>query len=415
MKKLTVILTVLVALACLNIAYAELFDGDDPIYHDEEIMQMDPSQLSEEDFYACENAIIRGYSGSGGYFLTEDAIEWLLKGEKAFKDKGITLKDERLRHEIIAWSYFGSDDYSKAYDAFKAIGHQDGLELSEWFINNDGIKSGVLTIKEYPGEIPTPASETVRAENDRYSFIGYFKGGVYRYDKQKDTHALIYHPQISYDWPVELYIDNDDLTIVLRGKAGTFNYNNITNILDVLDQPRQHIIDRPSHPLFGYNYKNIRWIDHIPYLPEGMEDDVIYPGEADYRGQIDIGYVDLDSDGSQETIKAIWGHGVSNRSLAIELYKDDNKIATLRPKGIQPNFKVEDIDGDGIMEIVLWGAVSDPNMSQLISDTSKPFEGHSSPHFFVVSTYKLEGDEYRLVEEYTSKDKYEPFSMEQPN
>jgi tetratricopeptide (TPR) repeat protein len=399
----------------VQIAHTELFGGEDLVYHIDEILQMDPGQLSEEDFYACEDAIIRGCSGSGGYFLPEEPVEWILNAEKTFKDKGITLKDEGYRHEVIAWSYFNSGDRSKAYDAFKAIDHQYGIELSEWFINNDGIESGVLTIKEYPGKMPcNPAAETARAENDRYLFIGYFKSGVFRYDKQQDTHALIYHSQASYDWPVELYIDNDDLTIVLRGNAGTFSYNNITNTIDVLDQPRQHIIDRPSQPLFGYNYKNIKWIDHIPYLPKDMEDDVIYPGEADYRGRVDIGYVDLDGDGSQETIKVIWGHGVSSRSLVVEVYKDDNRIATLRPKGMQPNFNVEDIDGDGIMEIVLWGAVPDPDMSQDASDESKPFEGHSSPHLFVVSTYKLEGDEYRLLDEYTSKGKYEPFSVEQP-
>ena len=169
-----------------------------------------------------------------------------------------------------------------------------------------------------------------------------------------------------------------------------------------------------SQPFWGNHYRNIKWIKHKPYLPEEMKGEIIDPEEADYRGQIDIGLVDLDGDKKDETIKVVWGPGVSDHSLTIELVKDGKKIATLVPKGVQPNFKVEDIDSDGNMEIVLWGAVNDPAMSQLASDESKSFEGHSAPHLFMVSIYRLIGDQYELSEEYTTKQKYEPFCEEQP-
>ena len=172
-----------------------------------------------------------------------------------------------------------------------------------------------------------------------------------------------------------------------------------------------------SQPFWGDYYKNITWTKHAPYLPKEMEGEVIEPGEADYRGQIDIGLVDLDGDKKPETIKVIWGHGVSDHSLLLELYKDAGMktlIAKLEPTGIQPNFKLEDLDGDGKLEVILWGAVSDPSMSQDVNDTSKPFEGHSSPHLYEVSIYKMEAGGYKLSQRYTSKKKYEPFCEEQP-
>lgn len=172
--------------------------------------------------------------------------------------------------------------------------------------------------------------------------------------------------------------------------------------------------DGPLLGILGYEYENIEWISHEPYLPEEMAHDVISPDEADYRGQIDTGMVDIDGDGNDETIKVIWGHGVSDHSLTIELYNEQGKLATLRPTGIQPNFKVEDIDSDGTFEIIIWGAVSDPNMSQLIDDESKPFEGHSADHLFEVATYKLKDGKYELSDKYISKNKYEPFCREQP-
>ncbi len=171
------------------------------------------------------------------------------------------------------------------------------------------------------------------------------------------------------------------------------------------------LVHHPSkdQPFWGYQYKNIKWVSHTPDhegAPEG--------GEADYRGQVDIGKVDLDKDNIDETIKVTWGGGVSDHSLAVGVYKGNKTFATMQPKGIQPNFKIEDIDGDGKLEIVLWGAVEDPKMNYLIGDESKPFEGHSSPHLFMVSVYKLTGAGYKLSKEYTSKKKYEPFCEEMP-
>lgn len=165
-------------------------------------------------------------------------------------------------------------------------------------------------------------------------------------------------------------------------------------------------------PFWGDYYKNIKWISHAPDPNVKAVD-----GEADYRGQIDIGLMGLYGDRNQETIKVIWGQGVSDHSLRLELYKDaemKTHIATLEPAGIQPNFKIEDMDGDGKLEIVLWGAVSDPSMSQDVGDASKLFEGHSSLHLFTVSTYKLTDAGYKLSREYTTKEKYEPFCEEQP-
>lgn len=173
------------------------------------------------------------------------------------------------------------------------------------------------------------------------------------------------------------------------------------------------LIHRSSdkQPFWGDYYKNIKWISHTPTDGKPSEE------EADFRGQVDIGLVDLDSDSKEETIKVIWGPGVSDHSLTIELYRDSEMkelVSRLEPGGIQPNFKVEDVDNDGKIEVILWGAVSDPNMSQDISDESKPFEGHSDSHLFQVDVYKIGEDSRRLQKSYISKQKYEPFCEEQP-
>lgn len=164
-----------------------------------------------------------------------------------------------------------------------------------------------------------------------------------------------------------------------------------------------------SKPFLDYKYKNIKWIKHTP--DETAES---YKDEAGSGGQIDIGSVDIDADNKNVLLKATWGPGVSDHSLGIELYKENNKFGSFNAPGIQPNFKLEDIDGDKKLELVIWGAVFDPNMSQLLDDESKPFEGHSSQHLFKVRIYKMGRGKYKLSKEYVSKKKYEPFCEEQP-
>ena len=165
-----------------------------------------------------------------------------------------------------------------------------------------------------------------------------------------------------------------------------------------------------SKPFLGYQYKNIKWIEHMPDESLGS-----YKDEAGSGGQVDIGEVDLDGDKKDETIKVIWGPGVSDSFLTIELYKDDSRFAVLESKyGIQPNFKVEDIEGDGKFEIIIWNGLWDPRLPGEDGITEETYEGHSSSHRYIVAIYKLIREDYVLWDIYTTKKKYEPFCEEQP-
>lgn len=164
---------------------------------------------------------------------------------------------------------------------------------------------------------------------------------------------------------------------------------------------------------FMGEHKNIKWVLHTPTLTP----DLAQPekDEADYRGQVDVGKIDLDGDGKDETIKAIWNGGVTDHFLTIEVYKNDKLISTLKSEfGIQSNYKIENIDGDGKKEIIIWSGLWDSRQPGEDGVTESTFEGHSAPHRYVVATYKLIRGEYLLWDIYTTKNKYEPFSDQQP-
>lgn len=198
----------------------------------DEVLATDPTSVSEKEFYEYSAIIIHGFSGSGGHFLGEEAIQWIRKAESSLKLKDIKLKkDEEYRNFAIAGSYFNDGKYNKALEEFKNMNYQHEIELTEWFISNKGIKNGVVKIKEYPGPIPCEASETARIEDDLYAFVAYFKGPIYRYDKAKDLHAIIYASDWKYDWCDALNFENGKLTIKLRDitEAGdTFIFDNAT-------------------------------------------------------------------------------------------------------------------------------------------------------------------------------------------
>ncbi|MDP1854236.1 MAG: hypothetical protein Q8L26_08570, partial [Candidatus Omnitrophota bacterium] len=210
-------------------------------------------------------AVIAGFTGSGGHFLGEPEIEWLIKAESAFKARGISIKDEYNRHFVIADSYFNHEQYEKALEEFKKNKDLVGIELAEWFISSKGIKNGIVKIKDYPGRIPWKSSEITKAEDKNYLFVAYFKGPIYRYDKRKKTHAIIYAPDDKYDWCDALAFDGENLVIKLRNAAGTFIFNNnrqdISQLVGVFDVDRSQIT-----VFFGpdfYEFPAESWVDKL--------------------------------------------------------------------------------------------------------------------------------------------------------
>ncbi|MBF0593888.1 MAG: VCBS repeat-containing protein [Candidatus Omnitrophica bacterium] len=150
--------------------------------------------------------------------------------------------------------------------------------------------------------------------------------------------------------------------------------------------------------------------DYLEKVPPGQED-TYEPGNpvvTDYQ-------IDIDGDGRAELVCVNYGPGVSDKSLEIEIRKGDKLIDTVKNQfGIQPNYKIEDVDKDGKKEIIVWGGLWDPRMAGEDGVTEETVEGHSAPHRYVVATYKLIRAQYYLWDVYSTKKKYEPFCEQQP-
>ena len=162
--------------------------------------------------------------------MEEPHIAWLRKAEASFKTREIELEDKYDRHFAIADSYFNAHHYERALEEFRRLNAQSGIDLTELFITNRPLlHSGKVNVVESDGEIPADASETARVENERYLFVAYFKGPIYRYDKLTKKHALIYAPKVKYDWCEKLVFNGKPLIIRLRDDAGMYAFNNERN------------------------------------------------------------------------------------------------------------------------------------------------------------------------------------------
>lgn len=150
-------------------------------------------------------------------------------------------------------------------------------------------------------------------------------------------------------------------------------------------------------PFMNGYYENIRWTKHTAYPTFGKSDE---------KGQIDEGKTDVDSDGVEEEIKVTWGEGLNDHSLTIEITRfQPEKVVIGTPgpvAGIQPNYKLEDIDQDGKLEVIVWGGLWDYEISA---------EAELGQHRYVVAIYKLLSGGYALWEVYTTRTKYDPYFL----
>ncbi len=148
------------------------------------------------------------------------------------------------------------------------------------------------------------------------------------------------------------------------------------------------------------------YMARLPLSPEN--EDGAAPVTTEYQ-------IDLDGDKTNDLVKIMYGPGISDKFLTIEVYKDKKLISTLKGEfGIQSNYKIEDIDNDGRKEIIIWSGIWDPRLPGEEGITEETYEGHSAPHRYVVATYKLIRGVYYLWDVYTTKKKYEPFSEKIP-
>lgn len=203
-----------------------------------QILLLDPTGLSAAQFYECERAILAEGLHSDGFFLGEEAIVWMKKALAAFEARGIPLREHAVpRGVIFADSYFHLKDYEKARAEYRESGNEADAEKMEWYLANEEVRDGPLRLQTHPGDVRFSGIETARAEDARYLFTAYFKGPVYRYDKVRQEHAVIWYPPDVSDWSDSLEWNGENL-LIGSGKNRRLMFSNRTGSIGPFSGPR---------------------------------------------------------------------------------------------------------------------------------------------------------------------------------
>lgn len=212
----------------------------------------DPTNISVEGFLATVEEIEQGYSGSGGYFLGEEEIEWILKAEASLWSRGMEVPGAAKRLRMIGDSYmymggmseadfFGKFDpirrrehYRKALEFFTRTQDFCRAEEALWLLEHADLTPPYhVRGQEFPGAIPCTSSETARLETPRYTFIAFFKGPLYRYDKQRNAHAIIFKDPVDYNYTRTLAWKDPYLEFKTE-KGKQYRFNVETSYLELL-------------------------------------------------------------------------------------------------------------------------------------------------------------------------------------
>lgn len=173
--------------------------------------------LAKDKYLECESLILRGFSGSGGYFLTTAAMDWIREGRSALKGRGVKLPDDARIHSVFGNSYYNAENYEKALEEFRLARDGYGQQTAQWMILNAAVASSggkVTPVKALQDPTKTDTTRTCDLKAGNVRYLGFFKGGVYSYEKGLGT--LLYLPPNEYDWPVDLKLDGSVLTAKLR-------------------------------------------------------------------------------------------------------------------------------------------------------------------------------------------------------
>ena len=170
--------------------------------------------------------------------------------------------------------------------------------------------------------------------------------------------------------------------------------------------PEKAVMILKEKPLGSYITGSQDYMAHGPLSPNNED------GAAPV---ITKHFIDLFGDNTKELVKVIYGEGVSDKFLTIEVYKDNKLVSTLKSDyGIQSNYKIDDLYHDGKKEIIIWSGLWDFRLPGEDGITDNAYEGHSAPHRYIVAIYRPLRGEYYLWDIYTTKKKYEPYCEEMP-
>ena len=159
-------------------------------------------------------------------------------------------------------------------------GENAGTTYSWEKIHGVGFHSGKLHITEVPGRLVTGPNSSLgcHVDDGDYEWDSIFKGGVYGYDKKRNTSFIVYVPQLDLNWVDSLISGNKYLWIDAVFDGGILVYNKEDQSLEIIPVPeiRNPTLNRDPELVKGkpillsYQDLSLYWRSEKLTLPQNI-------------------------------------------------------------------------------------------------------------------------------------------------
>lgn len=194
----------------------------------------DPAKLSAKEFKIKEEQLLEGFSGSSGYFLEDEDIEWLKKGREIHPVGAGETGREDL-HKISAISLSNMLRYREAAAEYEKANLPVQAAQMDWLVRNPKLQDGGSPdLRFITGRLPMgQLGSTETAEDAGRLFVSEFKGAVFLSELAQDRYAVIFVPEDEYNWLRNIKFTGGKLTGILHNSERQFAYDPSANLVTI--------------------------------------------------------------------------------------------------------------------------------------------------------------------------------------
>lgn len=219
-------------------SYLEIWHSEELSFFDEDTFKVD--DITGEGFKSITFAEESWGSGAGTRYLyiystqnnqLSEIIEQYNYSSAGTPDYFPEVKageDENIRQQLI--------DYAVTRGFLAEIELPDftnpKFAIHRWHKENGEKLIGKIKTYRYEGEPNYGSSITEIAEIGDIRWVAYFKGALFRYDKSKNHHYVVFSPSWVYEWVTSFVADEKKIWFVCHGVPGLFLYNHESQTLN---------------------------------------------------------------------------------------------------------------------------------------------------------------------------------------
>ncbi|MBI4375901.1 MAG: hypothetical protein HY549_05565 [Elusimicrobia bacterium] len=140
------------------------------------------------------------------------------EGPKSSRSRALDTAQFRLEREFLE-RVKGRYGFVRPVEVERRSSEDPRLAYQAWKKDNGAAQNGRLKLRRYRGQHQSAATVVAKLSEESMTYTAYFKAGVVAYDRARNEHFVVFHPDNHYHWPTALKKTGDVLLIGTRGEG----------------------------------------------------------------------------------------------------------------------------------------------------------------------------------------------------